>query len=60
MAKDSKSKRHLRRLKRENSLLWRQVEQQQNQLQAMVQVAMQLQGEMQYRAELGNSPEEAL
>ncbi len=60
MPQDSKSKRHLRRLKRENTLLWRQVGQQQQQMEAIIRVAMQLQAEMQYRAELANSPEEAL
>ena len=58
MAKDSKRKRYVRRLKRENTLLWREAEKQQHQINVLAHMARKQHQEMVYRAELGASPEE--
>ncbi len=60
MAQDSKRERHLRRVKRENTLMFRQLHAQQYRVNVLIQSVMRMQVEEKYRAELADSPEEAL
>ena len=60
MAQDSKRKRYLRRVKRENTLLWREVEKMQHHLNMFSHAVGRMQAKERYRGELAQSPEEGV